>query len=534
MSGLDARQKATLQRLKDDFPHYAAKCLKIRPKAGGLVPLELNRVQRIIHDRLERQLAQTGRVRALILKMRQPGCSTLVEGRYYWRVTKRHGVRAFILTHKQEATDNLFGMVERFHENCPGPVCPQTGKSNAKELAFPLLDSGYRVGTAGTEGVGRSDTIQFFHGSEVAYWKNADSHMSGILQAVPDEDGTEVILESTANGLGGLFYSMCKAAERGESEYQLIFLPWFWHGEYRKPVPEGWQPARDFQDYAETHNLTSDQLYGAYSKNRDLAQSIGAPDDRVCWKFRQEYPATAEEAFQTGSDQTFISSQLVAQARRNRVQPHPSTGIVVGVDCGRGGRGKTRIYDRQGRRLGGYVDITLDTDDLMEVAGICAKIIGKLRARDLPFRQMFIDVGGLGAGVYDRLREMGYGDAVTPVNFGQKPIDPRKYANKRAEMWTELRDWLGDPAGADVPDDDDLHTQLCSPIWGPGATRHNSNDQIILEPKEHIEARLSFSPDAADAAALTFAFPVGDFDETHWGDPYDDGGAYDRNAISGY
>ena len=180
MSDLDARQKAIFQRLKDDFPHYAAKCLKIRPKAGGLIPLELNRVQRIIHDRLERQLAQTGRVRALILKMRQPGCSTLVEGRYYWRVTKRHGVRAFILIHKQEATDNLFGMVERFHENCPGPVCPQTGKSNAKELAFPLLDSGYRVGTAGTEGVGRSDTIQFFHGSEVAYWKNADSHMSGI------------------------------------------------------------------------------------------------------------------------------------------------------------------------------------------------------------------------------------------------------------------------------------------------------------------------------------------------------------------
>ena len=146
MSGLDARQKATLQRLKDDFPHYAAKCLKIRPKAGGLIPLELNRVQRIIHDHLEHQLAQTGRVRALILKMRQPGCSTLVEGRFYWRATLRRGVRAFILSHKQEATDNLFGMVERFHENCPGPVCPQTGKSNAKELAFPLLDSGYRVG----------------------------------------------------------------------------------------------------------------------------------------------------------------------------------------------------------------------------------------------------------------------------------------------------------------------------------------------------------------------------------------------------
>ncbi len=209
---------------------------------------------------------------------------------------------------------------------------------------------------------------------------------------------------------------------------------------------------------------------------------------------------------------------------------------MVGVDCGRGGRGKTRLYDRQGRRLGGYIDIAIDTDDLMEVAGVCARVIDKLRQRGLPFRQMFVDIGGLGAGVYDRLREMGYGDVVTAVNFGQKPIDPRKYANKRAEMWTELRDWLGDPAGADVPDDDDLHTQLCAPIWGPAATRHNSNDQIILEPKEHIEARLGFSPDAADAAALTFAFPVGDFDETHWGGTYDDWSNTDheRNSISGY
>ncbi len=534
MSGLSERERAIRQRLKGDFPHYAEKCLKIRSKKGEIVAFELNRVQREIHERLEVQLAETGRVRALILKARQPGCSTYVEGRYYWKVTQRRGVRAFILTHKQDATDNLFGMVERFHLNCPAPVRPQTGKSNAKELAFPLLDSGYKVGTAGTEGVGRSDTIQYFHGSEVAYWKNADSHMGGVLQAVPDEPGTEIILESTADGLGGLFYSMCKAAERGDSDYILIFLPWFWHGEYRKSVPEDWQSPADFQVYAETHGLDAEQLYWAYLKNRDLAQSISAPDDKICWKFRQEYPGTAEEAFQTGSDQTFISSQRVAQARKNHVLPHSSTGISVGVDCGRGGRGKTRIYDRQGRRLGRHINIMLDTDDLMQVAGVCAQVINALRQKDLPFRQMFVDIGGLGAGVYDRLVEMGYGDVVTGVNFGQGAIDDRKFANKRAEMWTELRDWLDDPAGVDIPDDDDLHTQFCAPVWGKGATRTNSNGQIILEPKEHIEARLGFSPDGADAAALTFAFPVGNFDDMDWGDTYDDGETYGRNIVSGY
>ncbi len=170
----------------------------------------------------------------------------------------------------------------------------------------------------------------------------------------------------------------------------------------------------------------------------------------------------------------------------------------------------------------------------MNVAGVCAQVINALRQKDLPFRQMFVDIGGLGAGVYDRLVEMGYGDVVTGVNFGQGAIDDRKYANKRAEMWTLMRDWLDDPAGVDIPDDDDLHTQLCSPVWGKGATRTNSNGQIILEPKEHIESRLGFSPDAADAAALTFAFPVGNFDSMDWAETHDDGGDYYRNPVSGY
>ena len=510
MSGLPEREKAILQRLKGDFPHYAEKCLKIRPKKGEIIAFKLNRVQREIHDRLERQLAETGKVRALILKARQPGCSTYVEGRYYWKVTQRRGVRAFILTHKQDATDNLFGMVERFHVNCPTVVQPQTGKSNAKELAFPLLDSGYKVGTAGTEGVGRSETIQFFHGSEVAFWKQADAHMSGVLQAVPDLDGTEVILESTANGNAGLFYSMCKAAERGEGGYQVIFIPWHWHDEYQKPAPDDWQAPAEFVEYGSLHDLSPEQLYWAWAKNGELAQSTGGDEGSICWKFRQEYPATAEEAFQTGGDETFIRSELVYAARKNTVTPDDDAAIVLGVDVARGGNDKTHILDRQGRRLGGHVSERLDTDDTMVVAGRVAHWIGELNPR-----KVFVDVTGLGAGVYDRLQEMGHQDVVEAINFASKPIDGRVYANKRAEMWGLLRDWLADPAGTDVPDDDALHSDLCSIIWGPGATRFNSNQQIILEPKEHIKARLGRSPDAGDAAALTFAMPVGS--SAFWG-----------------
>ncbi len=213
------REKRLRLRLRDDFPYFAEKCLSIRPKGGGLTPFVLNQVQRRLHDRIEAQLAATGRVRALILKARQAGCSTYVEGRYYWKVTHGRGVRAFILSHWQEATDNLFGMASRFYRHCPEAVRPAISASNARELVFQRLDSGYRVGTAGAADVGRSDTIQFFHGSEAAFWPNAEDHMAGVLQAVPHAAGTEILLESTANGIGGLFYNMCKAAERGEGPY---------------------------------------------------------------------------------------------------------------------------------------------------------------------------------------------------------------------------------------------------------------------------------------------------------------------------
>ncbi len=75
-------------------------------------------------------------------------------------------------------------------------------------------------------------------------------------------------------------------------------------------------------------------------------------------------------------------------------------------------------------------------------------------------------------------------------------------------MWGLLGEWLADQAGVEIPGEDDLHTDFCAPVWGKGATRFNSNEQVVLESKAHIRERLGFSPDGGDAAALTFAEPV--------------------------
>ena len=178
---------AIFRQLRNDFPRFAEDCLKIRAKTGELRPLVLNRAQRHLHERLEAQRERTGgKVRALVLKARQQGFSTYVEARFFWKIANRRGVRAFILAHEHGASDALFGMVRRFHEHYPAGLKPGTGRASLQGLEFDGLGAGYDMGTAGTEAVGRSKTIQLLHGSEAAFWKNARAHFAGVIQTVPD------------------------------------------------------------------------------------------------------------------------------------------------------------------------------------------------------------------------------------------------------------------------------------------------------------------------------------------------------------
>lgn len=502
MSSLTEREKNLRIRLATNYEDYAKACLKIRTKTGAVVPFQLNRSQKYLHERLEAQRKAKGKVRALVLKGRQVGISTYIAGRFYWLTSHRRGCRTFILAHLDDASSNLFGMARRFHENVPALFKPQTGAANAKELSFCNLDSGYKVSTAGSQAVGRSDTIQLFHGSEVAFWPNAELHSAGLIQAIADSPGTEDIRESTANGIGNTFHNMWQAAERGDSEFEPIFIPWYWHEEYKRDVPTDWIAPTAFREYQEHYKLSNEQTYWAFLKNREASIVSGGAPEELNWKFKQEYPANASEAFQTSGADAFIAPEIVLKARKNSTVGYGP--IILGVDPARGGGDKTGLIDRQGRNLGGRVCRLLDSADLMATAGEVQRI-----CREIGPAKVVIDTTGLGAGLYDRLREL-LGDKIEGVNFASKAYEPNRYANRRAEMWDQMRRWFEDPAGVQVPDTDVFQGNICSIVRGPGATRFNSNGQLLLEPKEHVKERLSFSPDLGDAAALTFAV---DFDE---------------------
>lgn len=352
---LTPEQRAILRKLRDDFPAFSAKHLFIRTKQMEIKPLELNKAQRTLHDAIEEQRARTGKVRKLILKGRQQGISTYIAARFLHKTSFKRGVRTFILTHEDAATQNLFEMTERYHEHLPAVIKPATSSANAKELSFGDLDSGFRVGTAGKKAVGRSSTIQYFHGSEVAFWPFASDHFAGIIQAVPDVDGTEILLESTANGPSGEFYRRCMEAQAGIGDYELVFLPWYWQPEYARSAA-GLAPTEAEKALAALYGLSLEQLAWRRAKIHDL----GSED-----KFKQEYPCNVQEAFIASARAVFPPMQI-AKARESALPPIQRGNVINGV-LHDADEGALRIWEKPvpGARyvLGGDVAEGLEKGD---------------------------------------------------------------------------------------------------------------------------------------------------------------------------
>lgn len=470
-----------------DFSKFAPKFLMIRTKSGIPERFKFNRAQQYLHDRLEKQKQATGKVRAVILKGRQQGCSTYIQARFFHQVITSKGKKAFILTHDKEATKNLFSMAVRFYENLEPGLAPKADTANAKELYFKEIDSGYSVGTAGNKSVGRSQTIQLMHSSEVAFWQFAEDHSKGILQAISNEKGTEVILESTANGIGNYYHARWLNAMDADSEYQAIFLPWYWQDEYRVNA-ENLHLSDEEQylmDLYKHNGLTLEHLAWRRMKINEFSKDYDAGREN----FNVEYPFSANEAFKNPINNVFINSKYVTKARKSDVEPNGA--LVIGVDVAISDRDRTAIIRRKGRHT--YNLERISNYNTMEIVGRLKRIITQEKPR-----KMYIDCIGVGAGVVDRLQEMGY-DCVEGVNVSRTANDKERFRNLRAELWSDMRDWFYGELPVQIPDDDQLHGELCSLGF-----KENSSGQLQIESKDELRARGLPSPDGADALSLTF------------------------------
>jgi hypothetical protein len=482
-------------RLDTDLPYFAEQLLKIRPKAGALAPFIMNAAQIELHRRLEEQKAKTGKVRAIVLKARQMGISTLVAARFYKATISNPGLRTAIIAHEKAASRNLFSLVKRFHDFMPDEYKPSTGTSNADEMVFDKIDSGYLVSVATQDGSGRSSTAQMLHASEAAFWISLQEQLASLLQTIPDTDGTEVILETTGNQYGDEFHALWRRAESGQSEFMPVFLPWSIDPTYRAKLPEDFTLDAEEQRIAELHKLDAEQMAWRRSK----ISQLGSED-----YFKREYPLTPDEAFMASQFDSFITADLVMQARREQIEPYGP--LLIGCDPAGAGADATAIAWRRGHCIEKIEKRRGLTT--MEVSGWLAKII-----RDDKPAKVCIDVGGLGIGIYERLIEQGHDSSVVvAINFGSKPIEPPPYdetgkpsggpLNRRAELWSNMKNAL--QGRFSIPDDDALHADLTSCGY-----KYDSSGRLVLESKQDMRKRGMPSPDSADAMALCFSEPEG-------------------------
>lgn len=210
-------------------------------------------------------------------------------------------------------------------------------------------------------------------------------------------------------------------------------------------------------------------------------------------QYRQEF----ECDFNASSDNMLIPLDLIYKARGKHIPEidYCKAPLVFGVDVARFGGDACVIQKRKG--LAAFVPTIIKGIDNMTFASMLHRMI----VAERPVA-VFIDAGR-GEGVIDRLRQLGSPSAIIEVPFGGQAIDHtvNGYANRRAEMWDSMRKWL--KQGGAIPDDYELTKELAAPTY-----TYDGQSRLKLESKETIRARVGFSPDRADALALTFAEPV--------------------------
>ena len=305
---------------------YCEHLLRIRTKEQKLSPLIFNEAQQHLYGVIRQQAAAGKPIRIIVLKGRQEGISTVTEGLMFQDTVTRPNVKTLIVAHDTTATGNLFKMNKLFYDCLPPWARPLRKNSNAKELVFenptrdddkkrrrPGLRSSIRCQTAGKGGVGRSDTLTNVHISEYAFWpNNKEDLLLGVMQTVPNDPATMVVIESTANGVEH-FKALWDGAVAGDNEWVPVFLPWYMEKGYRMTCTgsEAW--TQEEQQLQKDFGLDTEQLMW---RRWCIKANCGGSED----KFRQEYPNTPEEAFLL-SGRPFFDNRALAVRRMHAPKP---------------------------------------------------------------------------------------------------------------------------------------------------------------------------------------------------------------------
>lgn len=286
---------------------------KIKDKPGNIVAFKLNAGQRKLYEAIKWCHENKRLPRIIIVKARQIGFSTLAAGVIYKMVSTKANRTGGVMAHRDDSTMSLMNKYKLMHREMPKGLSPQVSKNNDHEFWFNNkagtgLNSGIKTYTAGGESIGRGDTFQYWHISEYAFWGNNKADiLLGVLQTVPKEMDTLVIIESTANGFDD-FRKRWYQAVSGESDYIPVFVGWNEMEEYRAPF-SGEELTDEEVALKEKYGLDDEQIQW----RRNTIRNECGGDLRM---FHQEYPITPEEAFITTGN-CYFDSEVVSRRIRD-------------------------------------------------------------------------------------------------------------------------------------------------------------------------------------------------------------------------
>lgn len=348
-------------RLLEDSVFWARHCCTILDEDKRPVKLEARPWQLDLDAKLQAQHDAGMPMRALILKARKLGFSTLVQAKFVQRLTQQPFQVALAMAQDRKTSGVLADMVSLMYDRLPSEeelgfgfsIRPRLlGKGTTRagvrffEYGDPLRPSEksvYETMTAGAGGVGRGYTPSMFHGSEVAHWQDPEV-VVGALNAVPSRQGTIVVLESTANGFNH-FHGRWKRAVNGAEDPDTggLYLPLF-YGWQDNPANMLAFPSPEARE--RFGNTIGDEHHGGDAEEHELIEAYGVTLEQLRWRrnkisedcegkievFHQEHPATPEQAF-IGSGNPVFSGIHVARAIRQADEAlPPAEGVLRPAD----------------------------------------------------------------------------------------------------------------------------------------------------------------------------------------------------------
>ncbi len=315
------------QRMRNDFEFWAEQCVKIRHKqTGQMVPFVLNGAQRKVLRVLESQRCTSRPIRAIVLKARQWGCSTLIAYYMAWlQLMHLESWHSAVCTHCMNSAIMIRSLYNDLILNYPEEFRPEGMKFKRcapGASAYELTPSRALVSAVSAKNPDalRGMAISMAHLSEVAYWPDSRAYspydvVRAIASNVPRTPGTVVVMESTANGAGGFFHAEWNRAMAGESDKVAVFAPWYeveMNTENLDCEPEEfWTRLDDYERSLWNLGLTLEQINWYHNKTREVGSRI---------MMMREYPTTPEEAFSNEQPGVFPPQVLDAQ-KANILQP---------------------------------------------------------------------------------------------------------------------------------------------------------------------------------------------------------------------